>query len=97
MQDGQDGERFVSDLSKLAQQYDVPIHGYGMMTKERQLAKDLDRLRRCCRIMNNEDVTRGSPEPSAAICRLRRFPQMPFERVPDPFDSAGLYWWTSVT
>ncbi len=25
--DGQDGERFVSDLSKLAPQYDVLIHG----------------------------------------------------------------------
>jgi hypothetical protein len=52
----------VSDLSKLAQQYGLLIHGYCMMTKDRLLAKDLDRPRPRCRIMNNEDVTR-TPDP----------------------------------
>ena len=40
VQAGQDGERFVSDLSKLAQQYNLLIHGYYMMTKDRQLAAE---------------------------------------------------------
>jgi hypothetical protein len=59
VQDGQDGERFLSDLlSKLAQQYAVLLQGYCLMTKDRQLVKDLDRLRHThCKIMNNEDVT----------------------------------------
>jgi hypothetical protein len=73
LQDGQDGERFVSDLSKLAQQYDVLIHGYCMMTKDHQLAKDLDRLRPRCRIMNNEDVTRTltrTPMDSQSQCSI---------------------------
>jgi putative transposase len=52
VQDGQDGERFVSDLSKLAQPSGVPIHGYCLMTKDRHRAKDLDRLRHT--LQNNE-------------------------------------------
>jgi putative transposase len=32
VRDRQDGECFVSDLSKLAQQYGVRIHGYCLMT-----------------------------------------------------------------
>jgi hypothetical protein len=35
----------VSDLSKLAQQHGVRILGYCLMTKDRELAKDLYRLR----------------------------------------------------
>ena len=37
VQDGQDCERFVSDLSKLAQQYAVLIHGYCLMTNHYHL------------------------------------------------------------
>jgi putative transposase len=37
VQDGQDGERFVSDLSKLAQPYGVRIHGYCLMTNHYHL------------------------------------------------------------
>jgi REP element-mobilizing transposase RayT len=37
VRDGQDCERFVSDLSKLAQQYGVLIHGYCLMTNHYHL------------------------------------------------------------
>ena len=37
VQDGQDCERFVSDLSRLAQQYGVRIHGYCLMTNHYHL------------------------------------------------------------
>ncbi len=37
MRDGQDGERFVSDLSELAQQYGVRIHGYCLTTNHYHL------------------------------------------------------------
>jgi hypothetical protein len=47
----------------------VLIHGYCMMTKDHQLAKDLDRLRPRCRIMNNEDVTR-TPMDSQSQCSI---------------------------
>jgi REP-associated tyrosine transposase len=37
VQEERDGERFVSDLSKLAQQYGVLIHGYCLMTNHYHL------------------------------------------------------------
>jgi putative transposase len=41
VQDGQDGERFVSDLSKLARPYAVWIHGYCLMTNHYHLILEI--------------------------------------------------------
>jgi len=43
VRDGQDCDRFVSDLSRLAQQYGVRIHGYCLMTNHYHLIRETGR------------------------------------------------------